>query len=561
MKLKNKFFKLALLASIYPTALYAQDATQIQQAYDTKPVEGLTINGQQEQAVTQPVQSLQAQPDYLQLPKSLQPYALPAQVQEQVLPVKQTVQAPQPLDIKPQMATPDKILSPQVLNKDKEFAEVSFKKQFDNTTVNSLTMEALLSEAYSKNPAVRSARDGLKTVDEQLNQAYSGFLPNLSYSITNTREESNFNGGADKTFYPNSNSLNLRQGIFGGGETYYAVKSAEARVTAAQNELKSTEQEFLFNAITSYIEYIYTQKVLKLAQNNEGVLQEQLKSSRDRFVVGDATKTDVAQSEARLANATSNRVIAEGEFINAKANFKKFFGSDAPETLPMPSSLPDIPESLEATIDSSVKNNPQVNQTKYLLESRDNDINVQESQLLPQLDLNGSVSTSDSVSTTGMFEKESQDVGVTLTVPIYNQGITYSRTREARDRRNQAKQQYNDATNNVRSAAIQAWQKIQTTRSNIDATKASLVASEFALEGVREEQKEGARTVLDVLDAEQERFAAETTHARAIKDSVLAIYNLKLVLGELNPSQLNLSVPEYDPQVHYKNTRFKLIGL
>jgi outer membrane protein len=449
----------------------------------------------------------------------------------------------QPVDVKPAQVAPEQVLSPQVLERGIG------------------TMERLLSSAYAKNPAILAAREGLKTVDEQLNQAYSGFLPNINYTMTKSREKSSFDSAAEQKFYPNSNSLNLRQGLFGGGETYYAIKSAEARVTAAQNELKNVEQQFLLEAITAYIEYIYTQKVMGLAANNENVLREQLKSSKDRFVVGDATKTDVAQSEARLANATSNKVLAEGDFVSAKANFKKLFGVDAPEFLPMPSKLPDIPLTLEEAKSIAIKNNPQLNQAKYLAESRDNDINVQASQLLPQLDLNGSITKAKSLTAGGGIESDSNTVGLTLTVPIYTQGVTYSRTREARNRMSQAKEQYNDTVNSVKSGIVQAWQQIQTTRTNIEATKSSLVASEFALSGVREEQKEGARTILDVLDAEQERFSAETSHARAIKDSVIAIYSLKLVLGELNTSTLGLSVSEYDPMKHYNNTRFKLIGL
>jgi outer membrane protein len=139
--------------------------------------------------------------------------------------------------------------------------------------------------------------------------------------------------------------------------------------------------------------------------------------------------------------------------------------------------------------------------------------------------------------------------------------VAWSKTRAARDVRNQTQKQYNNAINELKSAITQSWQQILTTSSNIESTKSGLTASELALKGVRLEQQEGARTIIDLLDAEQEKFTAETNHARAIKDSVLAIYNLKATLGELTPEQLGLSATQYDPEEHYKNTRFKFIGL
>jgi len=289
---------------------------------------------------------------------------------------------------------------------------------------------------------------------------------------------------------------------------------------------------------------------------------QQLKATQDRFVVGDATKTDVAQSEARLANAKSNKVLANGDFINAKADFKRIFGSEAPATLPMPNNLPNVPPTLDEAVKDAFLKNPQVTQLQHLIDSNDSDIDVQRSGLLPQVSLDGSTGRGHSSDGFGGLEKtQDTTVGLNVVIPIYNKGVEYSRMRQARDTKTQTTQEYNNTRNAVKSAVIQAWQQLSTTATNIEATKSSLVASQFALEGVREEQKEGARTVLDVLDAEQERFTAETSHARAIKDGLLAVYHLKSVLGELSPEELNLSISEYNPEEHYKNTRFKFIGL
>jgi outer membrane protein len=158
---------------------------------------------------------------------------------------------------------------------------------------------------------------------------------------------------------------------------------------------------------------------LVLANNNEKVLQEQLRASQERLNVGDATNTDVAQSQARLANATSSRVIAEGDFVKAKADFVKVFGVEAEENIPMPDRLPDIPATLDQSIKIGLNNNPQILQLGYLVKSRDNDIGVQSSALLPQVDMTGAISDVESPTNFGLVTTESNSLGVNVTVPLY----------------------------------------------------------------------------------------------------------------------------------------------
>ncbi len=571
----NKFWKLALVASIFPVSSFAQDYNN-SQAQAPMPEQNMAIiTGQPQPQLQETEQSVSPAPvvtpqpqqnvQTLQIPASMQKkqeqdiysYVNDSSAAQAAAPTP--VPVVQPVGQEP--AAQPVAAQSVVKNSDEVKAQGSFQEQFGSAPVNGQTMETYLAVAYEKNPGINSARDALRAADESVFQAESGYLPKLDATYNKSYQKLGFNGAPKDNYYPYTEALNLSQGIWGSGEIYFAVKAAQKRVLAAQHELKNTEQQFLLDAITAYINYIYTQKVLELAINNEKVLDEQLKASRQRFDVGDATKTDVAQSEARLSNARSSRVLSQGDFVNAQANFKKIFLVDAPERLPMPANLPDIPATFDDAMKLALNNNPQVVQLKYLVEGADNDINAKRSQLLPQVDMNGSLYKSQTPSIFGNYETEGQSLGVQVTVPIYDAGIDYSKTREARDRRNQARQQYNDMVNTIKSALQQAWQQISTSAANIDATKSSLTASEFALEGVREEQKEGARTILDVLDAEQERFTAETSHARAIKDSVISIYNLKAVLGDLTPSQLGLPVKDYDSSEHYKNTRFKLIGL
>jgi len=227
----------------------------------------------------------------------------------------------------------------------------------------------------------------------------------------------------------------------------------------------------------------------------------------------------------------------------------------------MPTSIPKIPESFEKVLSVAISNNPELLRSKHLVDVRDAEIDTETSQLYPQLDINGSLSQRDTVQGASVVESNNDSILLNLTIPIYNRGNTYSNIREQKDRYTQSQFEYQSTLNNVKNEVIQSWQNLNTTASNIEATKASLVASEYALAGVREEQKEGARLILDVLDAEQERFQSEISHARAIKDSVLAIYQLKSVMGQLTPQSLALPIENYDPKKHYENTKNKFFGL
>jgi len=422
------------------------------------------------------------------------------------------------------------------------------------------SMEALLAKAYTKNPDINSSREALKAADESVPQAFSGYLPNISASWSMGDQNSDIDG-TETSFNPDNKSLNLTQSIFGGGETYYAVEAAKKTILAARNELKSTEQAFLLEAINAYINLTFTKKVLILSENNESVLNEQLAATKERFIIGDATRTDVAQSEARLANSISSRVLANGDYTNAKAEFKRVFLMNPPENLQMPTSIPDVPESFEKALSIATSQNPDLMRSKHLVDAREAEIDTQKSQLYPQLDLNGSISQRDTLQGSSVVQNDTDSILLNLTVPIYAQGNTYSRVREQKNRYSQSQFDYQSSLNDVKNQLIQSWQQLTTTASNIEATKASLIASEYALAGVKEEQKEGARTILDVLDAEQERFQSEISHARAIRDSVLAVYQIKSVIGELTPQNLRLPIVNYDPKKHYENTKNKLFGL
>ncbi len=465
-----------------------------------------------------------------------------------------------------QATQPENNLSNAKVSQPQNISLVAPNLKFENSFMNvgnsgiNGVMEEYLSKAYIENPQLKALRNAIKASDEAMPQAISGFLPrvdlNFSEAVTNGSDGTN----QAETFTPSSQSLDVRQNLFAGLQSIYQIKSAKDRIISARFELKNEEQNFLRQAVETYVNLIFAKKVLSLNQKNEKVLSDQVKSTRDRFVIGDATRTDVAQSEARLANAVSSRITAENEFVNAKSQFRRIFLVDAPENLSMPTKLPNIPANLDEALNTAINKNPEIQRNLYAKNQRVNEIEVQRSQLFPQLDLTGSISKREAVNSNNLFNNEQESIGLNLRVPLYDSGVAFSRTREAKDRKNQSEFEYQNSVITTRDTVIRAWQALATATLNIEATKASILAAEYAIDGVREEQKEGQRTVFDVLLAEQDRFNAEVAHARAIRDSILAVYNLKAAVGQLNPSELNLAVSEYNPEEHYEKTKLKFIG-
>lgn len=426
---------------------------------------------------------------------------------------------------------------------------------------NLINMEYFLTKAYQDNPEVNAARAQLKAADESLPEAYTTMLPNVSYNLSNAYVKSGFQNSSTKdSFYTNGKSLDVRQELFNGGETFFGIEAALKKREAAEQQLKFVEQRFFQQAIEAYVNTIFSGKIYNLAQKNEKTLEEQLNSTRQRYVVGDATKTDVAQSEARYASAKSNAIQAYNEMMTSKSNFRKIFQAEAPRNLEIPSNLPKLPSSVDEAYKIAFKNNPELLKASSEKEQRDNEVEQAKSQLYPQVSVVGSMAERESVTGTNLFAVDQDSVTLNVSIPIYDSGVTYSRVRQAQDRNRQAGFAYSAQKNILKDDVEKAWQDVEFTTQNIEYSKASLAAAEFAVQGIKEEQKEGARLIQDILDAERERFQAEINYARAIRDSILSVYTLKSVTGQLTASELNLPVANYDTKEHFNNTKYKVLG-
>ncbi len=425
-------------------------------------------------------------------------------------------------------------------------------------SANALTIEEALARAYEGNPELQSQRASLRSTDESVPQALSGWRPEVSVSgsIGRTEVESKFNEASSRTesnLSPRSASLDVSQPLYRGGRTNAATDRAKAEVQAARADLVSVEQSVLLRVATAYVTAVRDEAVVELNANNEQVLERQLEAAQDRFRVGEVTRTDVSQAESRLERARADRAAAEGDLESSRATLQRLTGVP-PESVEVPEPLEGLPTSKDEAVTLAARNNPDVVAAEFDRLAADHQIAEVRGELLPEVSLDGSLERNDEASNEG-GEREEFSVVLSLSVPIYQQGAVYSRTREARQVLQQAQAQVDNQRRVAVETATQAWENLVSSRAEIVARRAQVESAELALEGVQREQQVGSRTVLDVLDAEQELLDARVNLVRAERDLVVASYEVKSATGQLTAVDLGLPVTLYDFDAHYRAVR------
>lgn len=418
-----------------------------------------------------------------------------------------------------------------------------------------------LAATYQSNPQIKAARERVKTSDESVNQAFSGFRPSIESNYDRGRARSSF-GTADWNYADTTNKqLTITQPIFEGGRTLAGFKAAKERVKAAQADLHATTQQVLFNAVTAYAEIVEKQSVLELSRKNVDVLAKQLDATQLRFKVGELTRTDVAQAESRMARAEADKHQAEGDLKSARATFERVVGYPAGKILDVPLTPPGLPTGLEEARTLAEHMSPVLLGAMFREKAADADIRTQEGRLLPSVTLQGGMSRRDGSATlNGTTSSDNDSLTMNVSIPLYQSGAEYSRVRAAKSQLQEAKFNALDARNNSIENVTRSWEDYRAAIAVIEASKQAIKASETALQGVRQENEFGVRTVLDVLDAEQEVFSNRVALVRAQKNLTVQSYRLLASVGRLIPQTLNLNVEVYDPKDHYDDVKYKTIG-
>jgi outer membrane protein len=422
-----------------------------------------------------------------------------------------------------------------------------------------------LSSTYTNNPTILAERARLRATDEQVPQALSGWRPTVqitgSYGYQHTDVgDPPFGVAGNTTQHPRSVDLQVAQPVYRGGRTAAATSRAENLVRAERSRAVQTEQQAFLDTITAYMNVLRDQALLELSINNEQVLRRQLEATNDRFRVGEVTRTDVAQAESRSAQARSDRETAAGNLEVSRSNYIRVVG-EPPGVLTAPAERPALPVNRQEAIELASTSNPAVMAALFTEASARDNVRLVRGELLPTISIIGDINRGQDQSTSlGNSAVTTGSVIARLTMPLYEGGSVYSRSREAQETVGQRRSEIDDTRRQAIDQATQSWESMTSARARIQALRSQIDAAEIALEGVQQEAAVGSRTVLDILNAEQELFSARTQLVQAQRDELVSEFQLTSAVGRLTVVDLKLPVEIYDVDKHYNTVRNKWIG-
>jgi outer membrane protein len=437
------------------------------------------------------------------------------------------------------------------------------------------TLEWALVQAYQNNPALNAQRAALRATDENVPQALSGYRPKLSVTANGGYDYANtLSHSVSQAVFPNTVSYTnfaepyeqrgigatATQTLYNGLQTANRTRQAESQVMGARETLRVTEQQVLLDASTSYMNLLRDQAILDLNRRNVEVLTEQLKQTRDRFNVGEVTRTDVAQAESRLAAGRSALLGAQSNYVTSEANYRRVIGIDPGRLAPGTPVDRLSPATLPGAINQGETQSPSVGAAMYGVDIAELAVKISEGSLYPNLGLSASASKNWDPLYNVNKQTTASVVG-TLTIPIYQGGAEYSAIRQSKETVGQQRLNLDINRDQARATVVQSWGQLDATKAQIEATTAQVNAAEIALNGVREEARVGQRTTLDVLNAQQELVNARVALVTAQHDRVVASYTLLAAVGGLSMQRLGLNVTIYDPQVHYQQVRDAWVGV
>jgi outer membrane protein len=427
------------------------------------------------------------------------------------------------------------------------------------------TLNQALASAYEYNPQLDAERARLRATDEEVTRARSGFRPvitgnaDVNYQYNRTRSTIPIIGTNEQEIKPKGYSIDAVQPIFSGFRVINAVNEQEANVRAGRETLRAVEQDVLLQAVTAFMDVVRDQAIVRLRENNVNVLSRELKATEDRFAVGEVTRTDVAQAQARRAGSVSALDLARANLKTSRAVYERVVGH-APGNLVEPSGFQRwMPNSLQEATNIGTHENPAVVASLYLEQAARYGVDRIRGELLPSVQLEASYSDRFD---TGVTTAESEQATVTgrLTVPIYEGGEVYARVRQQKHIHVSRLQEIEQARSESEALVVASWSQVLAAQAQVQSDQAQVNANTTALTGVREEERVGQRTLLDVLNAEVELLNSQVQLVSTRRNVVVSSYTLLSAIGRLDAINLGFTGIAYDAEAHYQEVRRKPWG-
>ena len=427
-------------------------------------------------------------------------------------------------------------------------------------------LASALAKAYVLNPDLNAARASTRATDEAVPTAKALGRPKVNASgdfgrswidFRNPGTIANSKGG----LYPGGGGLTLSHTLYNGGKTGNSIGQAESQVLASRETLRNTEQNTLLDGVTAYMNVVRDTAIFKLRENNVGVLSEQVRQTQDRFNVGEVTRTDVAQAQSALAGAKSDLALAQSNLRASVATFKQRIGIEPTKlTSVQPYSPKLLPKTQGDAVKRALNDHPAIAAAMHGVDAQLLQIKIVESELYPTVSV--SASTSRRFDTVYRNDQRlTHSVVGSISIPLYDGGSAYARTRSAKETLGEKRLQVDSARDRVIQAVVASWALLEATGYQIEGAAAQVAAAEIALNGVKEEARVGQRTTLDVLNAQQALLNARVAQVSAQRDRVVASYSVLAATGQLSARTLGLKIATYDPKVHYEQVKDSWLGL
>jgi outer membrane protein len=446
-------------------------------------------------------------------------------------------------------------------------AAVLLLAQVGITPVLADTIEAALVRAYQDNPQLNAQRATVRATDENVPQALSGYRPKVALTASGGYQYSDVLSSsvlgtthATGAQIPRAVGATVTQTLYNGQQTANRTRAAESQVSGAREGLRVLEQTVLLSAATIYMDYLRDSAIVEVQRSNTRVLEQTLKQTRDRFNVGEVTRTDVAQSEAQLAAGKTQQLTAESNLTTTRSNFRRIIGNEPNQLAPGSPVDRFLPATLAGAVDLGLTENPNVTAAMFGIDVSFLTVKVNEGALLPSVNLVASAQQAydQQLSVPRTFTASAV---AQISVPIYQGGAEYSLIRQSKETLAQQRLTLEQQRDQTRANVVAAWGQLVAGKATVASAQAQVAASEIALNGVREEAKAGQRTTLDVLNAQQALVNARVALVTAQHDRVVASYSVLNAVGRLSPQVLSLNTTVYDPSVHYHQTRDSWFGV
>lgn len=429
--------------------------------------------------------------------------------------------------------------------------------------------EALVS-TYQNNPELIAAREELKTTDEKMYKAISGFLPKIEYSaskinqkqdttssLTELKTEDWIDSKAKKS------TLELKQNVFSGGQSVMAVKIAQYTIEAGRQNLLAKEQEILLSAIEAYLEVIKTKNTLEISKENYAAYEKKYNAVKEKLEVGVARQADLADAGARKANASTSLTVAIGKYNAAVASYIQIIGIE-PDNLDAGYILVKAPANEMELMQHSLVHNPQLLNVTLQKKIADISVTSTAASMLPSVDVGGTIGKNwqdTRGSNINQPYTNSKTVFVSVTVPIYNQGLEYSNIRTSSAEAARWKYLLKNTKASVTQSTVATWNQYISAQDAVKSSEEAVKAARVALDSKQQEYEEGLTTLTELLDIQENLFQYRLKLEEAKETADLSYYKMSSLTGHLNAKDLSLPTKLYNPTENFDKIKLRLIGL